>query len=139
MKPITNSSDFWYGRINKHPEDASREEVWKIMKAFAEQFAPQQPSKAAEEEVYVECEDDPTEDGIYFVVDENGARFADRWIQGKWYSYPIHPIKYWLKKLTRPTVSEEEIVDVLLDIISDDVPTWLLEKAAIAINKRLNR
>ena len=76
---------------------------------FETDSLPQQPSDSAGEEVYVECEDDPTEDGIYFVVDENGARFADRWIQGKWYSYPIHPIKYWLKKLTRPTVSEEEI------------------------------
>lgn len=31
-----NEREFWYGRINKHPEDCSREEIFRIMAAFGE-------------------------------------------------------------------------------------------------------
>jgi len=52
----------------------------------------------------------PESDCIRFVIDENGARFADRFVQGKWYSDPIHLIKYWLE----PTeITEEEIQEYL--------------------------
>ena len=34
MNAIKNPAEFWYGRINKHPEDATREEVWKLMESY---------------------------------------------------------------------------------------------------------
>jgi len=39
------SADFWYGRINKHPEDATREDVWRIMQAYADQRGDQESNQ----------------------------------------------------------------------------------------------
>lgn len=32
------AENFWYGRINKHPEDCSREEIFRLMEKFAERY-----------------------------------------------------------------------------------------------------
>jgi hypothetical protein len=33
-----DAAKFWYGRINKHPEDATREEIFHLMAKFANEF-----------------------------------------------------------------------------------------------------
>jgi len=60
----------------------------------------------------------PTKEGIYFVEDENGARFTDRFIQGDWYSYPIHKLQYWLEKVE--SKKPNELIKSLGDPVEDN-------------------
>lgn len=59
----------------------------------------------------------PESDCLRFVIDENGARFSDRFVQGEWYSYPIHPVKYWLEPIE---ITEEEMCNWLLDFLESE-------------------
>ena len=52
----------------------------------------------------------PKKDKIYFVIDEYGLIFSDRFSQEKWYSDPIHQIKYWLKEVPSKQITEEDTI-----------------------------
>jgi soluble cytochrome b562 len=52
----------------------------------------------------------PDKAGMYFVIDEHGAIFADRWSGKSWYSKNIHKIVFWLEK-TPPQQNAEEFID----------------------------
>jgi len=57
--------------------------------------------------IAVKASEPPREVGIYFVIDENGAKFSDRWCGEYWYSKGIHKLKYWLKEQPTEGVSAE--------------------------------
>ena len=73
----------------------------------------------------------PESDCIRFVIDENGARFSDRFVQGKWYSYPIHPVKYWLEPI-EITEEPQEAEEYAANHIQKNHYTSVLNELTIA-------